>query len=75
MMILMGTCKMRFGHAKLANKAMTTNRIDITITGIQPFKGFPGNQESLTVESPKKYLSDPEILTLTNLASFSFKPT
>ena len=66
----MGTCKMRFGHAKLANKAMTTNRIDITITGIQPFKGFPGNQESPKVESPKKYLSDPEIFILIKLVSF-----
>ena len=57
---------MQFGYAKLASKAMTTNRIDITTTGIHPFKGFPGNQESLTVESPKKYLSNPEILAFTN---------
>ena len=61
---------MQFGYAKLASKAMTTNRFDITIIGIHPFKGFPGNQESLTVESPKKYLSDPEILTLTKMVSF-----
>ena len=65
---------MQFGYAKLASKAMTTNRIDITTTGIHPFKGFPGNQESPTEESPKKYLNDPKRLTLTNLASFSFKP-